>query len=77
MGCGYSASGPRCMAFDQMTSVGLRQLAVTRYGQKRWQKELAAELRTDVSTVRRWLSGRTPIPGPVEAWASLVAKGRA
>lgn len=49
-----------------MTGDELRTAAQARWPD-RWQKELAAYLRSDVSTVRRWVSGRTPIPGPVEA----------
>jgi DNA-binding transcriptional regulator YiaG len=49
-----------------MTGAELKSAAIVRFGEKRWQKELAAYLRSDVSTVRRWTSGRTPIPGPVQ-----------
>jgi DNA-binding transcriptional regulator YiaG len=49
-----------------MTGEQLKSLAIARFGERRWQKELAAYLKSDVSTVRRWTSGRTPIPGPVE-----------
>lgn len=50
-----------------MTGPELKAAAIARFGEARWQKDLAAYLRSDVSTVRRWTTGRTPIPGPVEA----------
>lgn len=54
-----------------MTPADLKRFAIARFGEKRWQKDLAAYLRSDVSTVRRWTSGRTPIPGPVEVAMSF------
>ena len=50
-----------------MTPEDLKRIAIERFGEKRWQKDMAAYLRSDVATVRRWTSGKTPIPGPVEA----------
>lgn len=32
-----------------------------------WQTRMADDLRVDGSTVRRWVSGAVPIPGPVAA----------
>lgn len=32
-----------------------------------WQTKLAKDLNVDGSTVRRWVSGAVPIPGPVAA----------
>lgn len=37
------------------------------YGGYGWQTRLAEELEVDGSTVRRWVSGAVPIPGPVAA----------
>ena len=54
-----------------MTGSELKSADILRYGVKCWQKELAAYLRSDVSTVRLWTNGRTPIPGPVEAAMTL------
>lgn len=50
-----------------MTGADLKAIAIARFGERGWQKKLAALLRSDVSTVRRWTSGKTPVPGPVEA----------
>jgi hypothetical protein len=32
-----------------------------------WQTRMSEELAADVSSVRRWSSGATPVPGPVAA----------
>jgi hypothetical protein len=58
-----------------MTAEDLKIAARTLYGEKAAQKKLAAALNSDVASVRRWWSGKTPVPGPVaaavEAWLSL------
>jgi len=43
----------------------LRTLCVELYGAYGWQTRLAEALKVDGSTVRRWVSGAVPIPGPV------------
>ena len=55
-----------------MTADELKSAALARFGQVGWQKRLAEHLRSDVSSVRRWTSGKTPVPGPVAA----AMKGR-
>ena len=45
----------------------LRAACVKLYGSHGWQTRLSEDLRVDGSTVRRWVSGAVPIPGPVEA----------
>lgn len=50
-----------------MTPAELRALCVVVYGQYGWQTRLAEALKVDGSTVRRWVSGAVPIPGPVQA----------
>jgi hypothetical protein len=49
-----------------MTVAELRAAGEELYGRE-WQTRLAETLRVDGSTVRRWVSGAVPIPGPVEA----------
>jgi hypothetical protein len=50
-----------------MTPKELRDMCVSIYGDRGWQTRLAEELGVDGSTVRRWVSGSVPIPGPVSA----------
>lgn len=50
-----------------MTSDELVRLAVGLYGERGWQARLATALSVDGSTVRRWVSGVVPVPGPVAA----------
>lgn len=50
-----------------MTPAELRKACVKLYGETRWQRRLADALSVDGSTVRRWVSGAVPIPGPVAA----------
>jgi hypothetical protein len=45
----------------------LREAGIKLYGAWGWQTRLAEALHVDGSTVRRWLSGAAPIPGPAEA----------
>jgi hypothetical protein len=45
----------------------LARLAVKVYGERGWQTRLAEALEVDGSTVRRWVSGAVPIPGPAAA----------
>lgn len=45
----------------------LRKAAIEMYGERAWQSRLAADLNVDTSSVRRWVSGAVPIPGPVSA----------
>jgi hypothetical protein len=50
-----------------MTPAELRKACVTLYGEKAGQTRLAEALEVDPSSVRRWISGAVPIPGPVAA----------
>ena len=50
-----------------MTAEELQKAGVELYGSWGWQTRLAENLLVDGSTVRRWVSGAVPIPGPVEA----------
>ena len=50
-----------------MTGTELREAAEALYGFWGAQTRLAEALRVDGSTVRRYISGAMPIPGPVEA----------
>jgi len=49
-----------------MTAEEFRQLALKLFGPERgWQTKCAEALRTDPSSVSRYISGLVPIPGPV------------
>ena len=50
-----------------MTPDELRDAGRELYGRYGWQTKIAVNLKTDPRTVRRWVSGETPIPGPAEA----------
>jgi len=45
----------------------LNEIGVKLWGEWGWQTRMAESLNVDGSTVRRWVSGAVPIPGPVEA----------
>lgn len=45
----------------------LKAAAIRLYGERGWQTSLAAALNVDTSSIRRWVSGSVPVPGPVEA----------
>jgi hypothetical protein len=47
---------------DELCAAG-----VELYGAWGWQTRMAEALSVDGSTVRRWVSGAVPIPGPTEA----------
>ncbi len=50
-----------------MTPEELRNACVILYGERGWQTRLSDALGVDGSTVRRWVSGAVPIPGPAVA----------
>jgi len=50
-----------------MTAEELRTAGVELFGEWGWQTRLSEALGVDGSTVRRWVSGAVPIPGPVDA----------
>lgn len=49
-----------------MTPTRLEAVGRVLYG-PRWQTDLAADLGVTYRTMRRWVSGESPIPGGVEA----------
>ena len=57
-----------------MTPEQLRQTGEALYGNWGWQTRMAEALKVDSSTVRRWLSGKVAIPGPVEVALELLLK---
>ena len=59
-----------------MTRDELCELGVKLWG-RGWQTRMAEALNVDGSTVRRWVSGAVPIPGPVEAALRCFAREKA
>jgi hypothetical protein len=57
-----------------MTPNELRQIGEQLFGSWGWQTKLAKALRVDGSTVRRWISGTTAIPGPAEVALEMLLK---
>ena len=58
----------------QMTPEELREAGERLYGTWGWQTKLAKELHVDGSTVRRWLSGKVPIPGLAAVAINLLLR---
>lgn len=50
----------------------LRKIGEQLFGAWGWQTKLAKTLRVDSSTVRRWISGTSEIPGPAEVALELL-----
>lgn len=59
-----------------MTPAQLREAGVKLYGERAWQTRLAEALGVDGSTVRRWVSGAVPIPGPAAAAIRCFLAGK-
>lgn len=59
------------MSPDELRATGERL-----WGRWGWQTRMAETLRVDGSTVRRWLSGATAIPGPAEVALELLVEIR-
>jgi len=57
-----------------MTSEELVKIGEKLFDSWGWQTKLAKALRVDGSTVRRWISGHSTIPGPVEVALELLLK---
>lgn len=57
-----------------MTPEELRHIGEKLFGAWGWQTKIAKALRVDGSTVRRWISGATAIPGPAEVALELLVK---
>lgn len=55
-----------------MTPDQLKMIGEQLFGKWGWQTRLAKALRVDSSTVRRWISGSTAIPGPAEVALELL-----
>ena len=59
-----------------MTPEDLTDIGLTLYGPQGWQTKLAQALEVDYSTVKRWVSGATAIPGPARVALRLMLKVR-
>lgn len=57
-----------------MTSEELVKIGEELFGNWGWQTKLAKALRVDSSTVRRWISNHSTIPGPAEVALELLLK---
>ena len=55
-----------------MSPDSLRAAGEALWGRWGWQTRMAETLRVDGSTVRRWLSGATHVPGPAEVALELL-----
>jgi hypothetical protein len=55
-----------------MNSDQLRTAGEALWGRWGWQTRMAERLRVDGSTVRRWLSGASAIPGPAAVALELL-----
>jgi hypothetical protein len=55
-----------------MTPDTLKVIGEKLFGAWGWQTKLAKALRVDGSTVRRWISGVSVIPGPAEVALELL-----
>ena len=66
-----------CVGFTltKMTPKQLSKIGQELYGYG-WQTRLSEALNVDGSTVRRWVSGAVPIPGPVAAAVKCFAERR-
>lgn len=58
----------------EMTPEDLKMKGMELFGDWGWQTRLSECLRVDGSTVRRWLSGRTQIPGPAIVAIELLVR---
>jgi hypothetical protein len=58
-----------------MTPLELKQAARKLFGYG-WQTRLARELEVNTSTVRRWVAGTVPIPGPVKVAIRFWLSGK-
>ena len=54
-----------------MTPTQLIDAGTTLFG-VHWRVPMAAKLEVDIATLRRWVSGTTPIPGPASLAISLL-----
>lgn len=50
-----------------MSGQELKEAAIRLYGDRGWQSRLAEALDVDTSSIRRWVGGQVPVPGPVAA----------
>ena len=60
-----------------MSPDALRAAGEELWGRWGWQTRMAETLRVDGSTVRRWLSGATQIPGPAQVALELLLEAKA
>ena len=58
---------------SEMSAEELGLVCSRLYGPKRWQTALARELQVNDRTVRRWVSGQSPVPPPVALCVRLMA----
>ena len=54
----------------------LRKICVNLYGESGWQSALARDLEIDSRSVRRWVAGDIPVPGPVAAFLKVKVENK-
>jgi hypothetical protein len=57
-----------------MTPSRLREIGIELFGEWGWQTRVAEALQVDGSTVRRWVSGAVPIPGPASVALECLSR---
>lgn len=57
-----------------MTGAELKRIAIRLYGERGWQKQLAAALGRDVSTIRKYVEADQEVPPIVALAAKALSK---
>lgn len=66
-----------CMVFSHVNGEELTARCVKLFGKKQWKKALAEKSGKDLTTIRRWARGFTPVPFYVGIILENIEKQRA